>query len=72
MRKHIGDLCAGLDGIQPRNRLMLHAKTLATLSTTARENGAAALRGHTRTETVRRSTLALVRLIRALHDKSPF
>ena len=71
-RKQRGDLCAGFDRIQPRNRLALHAQTLATLGTTTSENRAAALGGHTGAETVRLSALALVRLIRALHDVNPF
>lgn len=72
VRKQVGNLCAGLYRIQPRNRLKLHAETLATLGTTTSENGTTALGGHTGTEAMRLSTLALVRLIGALHDANPF
>lgn len=50
----------------------LHAEALASLCPTSRQNGAAALRRHTGTEAVALSSLASVRLIRALHGHFPF
>ena len=50
----------------------LDGQALATLCAATSEYGTAALGGHTSTETVSLSTLALVRLIRALHITYPF
>ena len=49
----------------------LHGETLATLSATAGENGTATLGGHTGAEAVGLGALALVRLVRTLHDYYP-
>jgi hypothetical protein len=46
---------------------VLDGKLLATLGATTRENGAAALGGHTSAEAVGLGTLKLVRLIGTLH-----
>ena len=52
------------------NRLhdALNGEALATLCTTASQNGTAALGGHTSTEAMALRTLASVRLISALHN----
>ena len=56
----------GLDGLHAK----LDGQLLATLGTTTGEDGAAALGGHASTEAVSLGTLALVGLIRTLHDES--
>ena len=64
-----GDLSAGCDGLQ---NSALHAQALATLRATCGEHCATCFGGHTITETVALSALALVRLIRAFHLIEPF
>ena len=54
----------GLDGLHAK----LDGQPLATLCATTREDGAAALGGHAGTEAVGLGALALVGLVRTLHD----
>ena len=48
----------------------LHGKALAPLGTTTGQHSAAALGGHTSTETMALCALARIRLIGAFHDKT--
>ena len=52
--------------------LLLDAETLATLCAASSEHSAATLGGHTSTEAVALSALAVVRLIGAFHLSFPF
>ena len=56
----------GLDGLHAK----LDGQPLAALGATTCEDGAAALGGHTGTETMGLSALALVGLVRTLHDET--
>jgi len=49
---------------------VLDSELLATLGTATGEDGAAALGGHTSTETVALGALALIGLVRTLHSGS--
>ena len=70
-REKFGDISIGRDRLQPMPPV-LHAQALASLSTTGRQDGTAALGGHTGAEPVALRTLASVRLIGALHNQIPF
>ena len=62
------NLGAGFNNIQRRRDL--DGQTLTTLGTTTCENGTTAFGGHTGAETMALSTLALIRLVGALHSKT--
>ena len=61
----------GFNGLHAQARCKLDGEALAALGTTASEHSAAALGGHTGAETVGLGTLALIRLVRTLHDFYP-
>lgn len=71
LREDTLEIRPGFKGFHARGTEILDGKALAALGATASENGAAALGGHTSTEAVGLSALALVRLIRTLHDDYP-
>ena len=71
LNKHALEVPMGRNRPHTRSEKSLDGQALATLGTTASENGAAALRSHAGTETMRLGALTLVRLIGTFHWSYP-
>lgn len=67
LREKKRDIGARLDGRLHTDAFLLHAKTLAALSTTSGQDSTTTLGSHASTETVALGALALIRLVSALH-----
>ena len=70
LREKKRDIGARLYGRFHTDAFLLHAKTLAALSTTSGQDSTTTLGSHASTETVALGALALIRLISALHIDS--
>lgn len=67
LREKKRDIGARLYGRFHTDAFLLHAKTLAALSTTSGQDSTTTLGSHASTETVALGALALIRLVSALH-----